>query len=121
MDFDPVNRPKHYNFGKYEVIDVLEDWFANDPWLWQVGRYIARAGRKDNEVQDLEKAKWYLERRIARAKAKVAQGSGDAGEGSGGNGKDSGSLGTPSAEDYQRILGGTKYQPIETWGGWRGR
>lgn len=121
MKFDPVNHPKHYTFGKYEVIDVLEDWFDKDPLLWQVGKYIARAGRKGNEVEDLEKAKWYLERRIARAKEKVTQGSGHAGASGGGDGKDSGSIGTLSAEDYQRILGGTKYQPIETWGGWRGR
>lgn len=121
MEFDPVKKPKHYNFGKYEVIDVLEDWFAQDPWLWQVGRYIARAGRKDNELEDLETAKWYLERRIARTKAKIAQGSGNAGKSSGGDREDSRGIGTLSAEDYQRILGGTQYKPIETWGGWRGK
>jgi hypothetical protein len=43
-----VNHPGHYTFGKYEVIDVLEDWFPTDPLLWQVGKYIARADRKGN-------------------------------------------------------------------------
>jgi hypothetical protein len=61
---DPVNHPAHYTFGKYEVIDVLEDWFPTDPLLWQVGKYIARAAHKGNALQDLEKAAWYLQRRI---------------------------------------------------------
>jgi len=44
MENDNVNHPNHYTFGRYEVIDVLEDWFPTDPLLWQVGKYIARAG-----------------------------------------------------------------------------
>jgi hypothetical protein len=63
---DPVNHPGHYTFGKYEVIDVLEDWFPGDPLLWQVGKYIARAGRKGSMIEDLKKAAWYLNRRIER-------------------------------------------------------
>ena len=63
---DPVNHPGHYTFGKYEVINVLEDWFPTDPLLWQVGKYIARAGRKGNLVEDLKKAAWYLNRRIEK-------------------------------------------------------
>jgi len=66
--FDQVRHPKHYTFGRFEVIDVLEDWFPDDPLRWQVGKYLARAGRKRDMVQDLEKAKFYLERRIAKAK-----------------------------------------------------
>ena len=63
---DAVNQPSHYTFGKFEVIDVLEDWFDSDPLLWQVGKYIARAGRKAGMLEDLRKAKWYLERRIGQ-------------------------------------------------------
>lgn len=63
---DPVNHPQHYTFGKYEVIDVLEDWFATDPLLWQVGKYLARAGRKGDVLEDLKKARWYLDRRISK-------------------------------------------------------
>lgn len=63
---DPVNHPQHYTFGKYEVIDVLEDWFSADPLLWQVGKYLARAGRKGDVLEDLKKARWYLDRRIAK-------------------------------------------------------
>jgi hypothetical protein len=65
---DPVNHPDHYTFGKFEVIDVLEDWFPTDPLLWQVGKYIARAGRKGAALEDLEKAAWYLRRRIEKEK-----------------------------------------------------
>lgn len=62
---DPVNHPPHYTYGKYEVIDVLEDWFPDDPLLWQVGKYIARCWRKGNALEDLRKAEFYLKRRIA--------------------------------------------------------
>ncbi len=65
---DVVNHPPHYTFGKFEVIDVLEDWFPTDPLLWQVGKYIARAGHKGNKLQDLEKACFYLQRAIDKAK-----------------------------------------------------
>ncbi len=68
---DPVNNPAHYTFGKFEVIEVLEDWFSTDPLLWQVGKYIARAGCKDSTVEDLKKAAWYLNRRINKEKAHV--------------------------------------------------
>ena len=66
LSTETVNHPPHYTFGKYEVIDVLEDWFPEEPYLWQVGKYIARAGRKGEELEDLKKAKWYLERKIVR-------------------------------------------------------
>jgi hypothetical protein len=67
---DPVNHPSHYKLGGYEVIDILETFFATDPLLWQVGKYLLRAGRKDpaKEVEDLEKAEFYLKRRIENAK-----------------------------------------------------
>lgn len=69
--FDPIQKPAHYAEGrKYEPIDVLMDWFSADPLLWQVGKYISRAGRKGSAVEDLEKAKWYLERKIQLLKEK---------------------------------------------------
>lgn len=61
-----VEHPPHYNFGKYEVIDVLEDWFPTDPLLWQVGKYISRAGRKGSRAEDLLKAEFYLKRAIQK-------------------------------------------------------
>lgn len=59
-----VEHPSHYTFGKFEVIDVLMDWFPSDPLLWQVGKYIARASHKGNKLEDLKKASWYLQRKI---------------------------------------------------------
>jgi len=63
---DPVNRPKHYTFGYYEVIEVLQDWFPKNPLLWQVGKYIARADHKGKPLEDLRKARYYLQREIDR-------------------------------------------------------
>jgi len=31
---DPVTKPKHYTFGYFEVIDVLQDWFPKNPLQW---------------------------------------------------------------------------------------
>lgn len=64
-----VNHPSHYTFGRYEVLDVLLDWFPSDPLLWQVGKYIARAAHKGAELQDLEKAEFYLKKRIELLRA----------------------------------------------------
>ena len=62
---DPVNSPSHYRYKGFEVIDVLTEAFSDDPLLWQVGKYLLRAKRKGNELQDLKKALFYLERKIA--------------------------------------------------------
>lgn len=61
---DNVNHPSHYTFGNYEVIDVLMDWFPDDPLAWQVGKYISRYKHKGKPLEDLRKAKFYLERLI---------------------------------------------------------
>jgi hypothetical protein len=66
MGDDPVTKPKHYTFGYFEVIDVLQDWFPQNPLLWQVGKYIARADHKGKPLEDLRKARFYLEREIDR-------------------------------------------------------
>jgi hypothetical protein len=63
---DMVNHPPHYTGGKYEVIDVLEEFFPDNPLLWQVGKYIMRAGKKGDVVEDLKKAEFYLKREIQR-------------------------------------------------------
>ena len=63
-----VNHPSHYAEGrKYEPIDVIEDWELGFN-LGNTVKYISRAGRKDDIVQDLEKAAWYLNREIERRK-----------------------------------------------------
>ena len=67
--YDNVNHPKHYTEGRqYETIDVIEDWKLGFN-LGNAVKYISRAGRKDDIVQDLEKARFYLDREIQRLKA----------------------------------------------------
>jgi hypothetical protein len=68
---DPVSHPAHYTFGKLEVIEVIEDWGWGLAFcLGNTVKYIARAGRKDPAkfVEDLEKARWYLDRAISTLK-----------------------------------------------------
>lgn len=60
-----INHPSHYNQGKYEAIDVIEDWKLNFN-LGNTVKYISRAGHKDNIIQDLKKSLWYLNREIER-------------------------------------------------------
>jgi len=64
-----VNHPAHYNVGAVEVIDIIEGQG------WGLGfnrgnalKYILRAGYKDpdKEIEDLDKAEWYLRREIDR-------------------------------------------------------
>lgn len=65
-DHDAVNRPAHYTQYKgLEVIDLTEQMNFN---RGNAVKYIARAGFKDPsaEVEDLEKARWYLAREIER-------------------------------------------------------
>jgi len=63
---DPVNHPAHYKVGGMETIDFIE---AKDLsyHLGNAVKYISRADHKGNRKQDLEKAKWYIERAIAQA------------------------------------------------------
>ena len=58
-EFDPVNRPQHYveQSATVEPIEILR-WAPFD--LGNALKYMIRAGHKDNELQDLEKAAWYL-------------------------------------------------------------
>ena len=60
-----IDHPKHYNMGKYEAIDVIDDWGLGFN-LGNTVKYISRAGHKDNILQDLKKALWYLDREIQR-------------------------------------------------------
>ena len=58
-----VNHPKHYNTGKIEVINAIEEWnmgFCDG----NVIKYVARHKHKGKPIEDLKKAKWYLERLI---------------------------------------------------------
>ena len=67
MKNDNVNHPSHYTDGKIEVIDFIEDKKLNFH-RGNAVKYIARAGKKnpENEVEDLKKAAWYINREIER-------------------------------------------------------
>ena len=67
LTHNPVSNPKHYTFGKYEVIDVIDDWGLGFN-LGNAIKYIARAGKKDptKTVEDLEKALFYIRYDITR-------------------------------------------------------
>lgn len=69
---DAVAHPPHYTFGKIEVISVIEDWKLGFH-LGSAVKYIARAGKKDPTklVEDLRKARWYLDRLIAEEERKI--------------------------------------------------
>lgn len=62
---DPVAHPSHYNQGKIEVIEFIEDQKL-DFHLGNTVKYCCRAGIKDpsKELEDLKKAFWYLARKI---------------------------------------------------------
>lgn len=68
-----VNHPKHYNIGKIEVIDAIDDWNLNFA-LGNAVKYIARADHKGKPIEDLEKALWYIEHEIERRKTTEADG-----------------------------------------------
>jgi hypothetical protein len=64
-----VKHPQHYG-GKdnpYEAIKVIEAWGVGFN-LGNTLKYISRAGKKDNTIQDLEKALFYLDREIQNLK-----------------------------------------------------
>lgn len=58
-----VHHPRHYNMGKIEVIDAIEDWGLGFN-LGNAVKYIARAPHKEQPTADLEKAAWYLLREL---------------------------------------------------------
>lgn len=64
---DPVNHPSYYTDGNIEVIDFIEDKNLGYH-LGNAVKYISRAGKKskDTEIQDLNKAVWYINRRIEK-------------------------------------------------------
>ena len=67
---DPVNNPSHYNYGKFEVIDILEQAVSRAPdpvkgsLQYQVLKYMLRIWDKENPLQDAQKSRWYLNRLI---------------------------------------------------------
>jgi hypothetical protein len=62
---DNVNHPAHYKVGGIETIDFIEAKNLSYH-LGNVVKYIARADSKGNREEDLLKARWYLNREIAK-------------------------------------------------------
>lgn len=68
-----INHPTHYNSGRFEVIDIIEDQLGDFSFkgfcLGNVLKYICRAGKKTSSpLEDLEKAEWYLHYYIEKLK-----------------------------------------------------
>ena len=74
---DPVNSPSHYQYGKFEVIDVLEEAVSRAPnpvtgsLQYQVLKYMLRIWDKENPLQDAQKSRWYLDRLIEKMEAEA--------------------------------------------------
>jgi hypothetical protein len=64
---EAVDHPAHYGGSEnpYEAIKVIEAW-ALDFCLGNAVKYLSRAGKKpgEAELRDLQKAAWYIQRRI---------------------------------------------------------
>jgi len=65
-----VEHPRHYTAGRFEVIEVLEDWVRHAPdpvtgsLQWNCLKYLSRMWLKKDPLEDAEKARWYLTRLI---------------------------------------------------------
>lgn len=68
MEDDPVNHPRHYNShpSGIEAIEICEHHNFN---VGNAIKYLWRAGLKGNALEDLRKARWYLDREIQRIEA----------------------------------------------------
>jgi hypothetical protein len=66
---DPVNSPSHYASGGIECIEAIKESMSREAFLGylkgNVQKYMWRYEKKVNLVEDLKKARWYLERLIA--------------------------------------------------------
>jgi hypothetical protein len=66
--YDPVEKPKHYNSGGIEAITAIEasmDQEAYEGYLkGSVMKYLWRYEKKQKPIEDLKKARWFLDRLI---------------------------------------------------------
>ena len=74
---DPVSHPSHYTSGSIECIDAMEAAFGRREVIifskLNAFKYIWRAELKNNELQDLEKAGWYLNKAIELLKEEAQE------------------------------------------------
>ena len=79
LKFDEINKPKHYNSGKYETKEVIKDILSNykdtTPYTqYCVGnllKYISRGPLKENLLKDLKKGMFYLEESIKEIEGEI--------------------------------------------------
>ena len=74
MSYEKVNQPEHYTGDGITAMEVIAAFKLNFA-LGNVAKYILRAGRKpgEEEVQDLEKATWYLQRQLEAARVRAVK------------------------------------------------
>ena len=68
---EQVNHPSHYVKG-IEPIEVIESWGLNFS-LGNAIKYILRSPYKGKQIEDLEKARWYIDREINRLKDEMVK------------------------------------------------
>ena len=72
---DDINHPDHYTAGGIETIDIIKAKMSKDEYLGflkgNVIKYVTRAGRKLEEVNDLKKAQFYLNLLIEEKESKL--------------------------------------------------
>lgn len=68
-----VNHPAHYGGDvPHETVKCREAWgLESDALLWNAVKYISRSGKKGVAVEDLKKARWYLDWRISSLELKL--------------------------------------------------
>jgi hypothetical protein len=68
---EAINHPAHYGGADnpYEAIKVIEAWDLGFN-LGNTVKYISRAGKKGDVIEDLKKARWYLDHEIANLETK---------------------------------------------------
>ena len=72
MDGDKINHPSHYTAGSIEVYDFIEAWNLSFP-IGNVVKYVTRAPYKNNTLEDLKKAQWYLSKAIEKEERRIAE------------------------------------------------
>lgn len=68
MKDNQINSPAHYTFGGIETIDYMKAKMSEDEFFGylkgNIIKYISRSKHKGNELDDLKKAQWYLNKLI---------------------------------------------------------
>ena len=70
--YDPINKPRHYNQGGIEVFDFIKSNNFNYA-QGNVVKYVSRYRHKGTPVQDLLKARWYLNKLIEETASIIQQ------------------------------------------------